>query len=182
MKTITTILHILACLCFTAAAQTTTPDNPVVGALDKITMPTYVGGGAFYDQPNGWKGFVFASTPLSSPKGIYATTLADLSTVKVQDAVTKKDIYVLQTQMEAGFDKTLYTGAKVQFLIGAGAGASFTSLGSGGTAVTIATDMRVTTVVQVSKHFGLLVPIRGTYSGEYGGWKLRPGAGIVWKP
>ncbi len=148
-------------------------------------MPTYVAGGVAFNQLgtpriNGW---LSGLVPVSQQKGVYASTTADIVPALKVDSATGRSVYTVSSQLRAGVHKTLYTGPKVQLLIGGDVGASFsTNAAVSGMSVTLATSVTGTFVYQLSRHWGVIFPLRALYVPTLGGWNPIFEAGFVWKP
>ena len=145
-----------------------------------ITMPTYVAVGAAFNQLGTPRINAFASAivPVSSQKVVYESTTMDLIPVSKTDSVSGRIVYTFQAQIRQGIHKTLYTGNKVQLMIGGDVGGSF---GVAGT-VSLAASLTGTAVYQINNHWGVIFPVRLLYTSSIQGWNPIVEAGIVWKP
>jgi hypothetical protein len=166
-----TLIAILLFAVFVASAQ---------------TMPTYVAGGVAFNQLGTPRvnAFVSALAPVSSQKGVYESTTADLVPVTKYDPVTKRNVYTFSSQIRQGLHKTLYTAEKWQLMLGGDIGGSFAAAPEGATGinVSLAGSVTGTFVYQINPHWAAIVPVRGLYTASFGGWNLIPEVGIVWKP
>jgi len=173
---------LLACLCLTALAQTPVP---LPSPIPSIVMPSYVAGGLAFNQLgtpriNGW---IAGLIPVSSQVGVYASTTADVTPVTRLDTATGRTVYTVSSQLRAGLHKTIYTGAKVQLLVGGDVGAAFSgATATAGMSVNFATSITGTLVYQLSPHWGVIFPIRALYVSTMGGWNPIVEFGVVWKP
>ena len=188
MKTLISVsMLLLFALCaFGQTAPAPAPVAVVPPVLPSVTMPTYVTGGVAFNQlgtPR-FNAFASAIVPVSSQAGVYESTTADIIPVAKVDAATKRTVYTFSSQIREGVHKTLYTGTKVQFMIGGDVGGSFNSstASTSGMTVSLAASVTATFVYQFSAHWAVIMPIRGLYTASIGGWNLIPELGIVWKP
>lgn len=172
---------ILSCLCLTALAQT---PNPLPSPIPSIVMPSYVAGGLAFNQLgtpriNGW---IAGMIPVSSQVGVYASTTADVTPVTRLDTATGRTVYTASSQLRAGMHKTLYTGSKVQLLIGGDVGMAFIATATTPFQISLASSVTGTLVYQLSPHWGVIFPIRALYVATMGGWNPIVEFGVVWKP
>lgn len=182
MKTMSiAFLFPLCALCAFGQTATTVTTG---AALSSITMPTYVAGGVAFNQlgtPR-FNAFASALVPVSTQIGVYESTTADIVPVSVIDPATKRVVYTFSSQIREGIHKTIYTGSKLQILLGGDIGGAFSTTPSSGMAINLAASVTATVVYQFNSHWAVMAPIRGLYTSSIGGWNIIPELGIVWKP
>jgi ABC-type molybdate transport system substrate-binding protein len=168
-----TALLLLVCA-FGAFAQTSDP----------VTLPTYVGAGVAFNQigvprVNLWAGAFY---PVSSSKGVYLSTVADIVPVLQLDPVTKRQFYAFSTSIRQGAHKTIWTAGKFTALLGGDAGAGFSQASPSGVNVNFAGSFTATGVYQLSAKFAIVVPIRALWMGDSKTWNALPEFGVLFKP
>ena len=186
-----TILCGALALLFALSGFAQTAPATTATMLNSVTMPTYIAGGVAFNQlgsprTNLW---VAGLIPVVKQVGMYLSTTADITPVAKVDTVSGRIVYTVASQMRAGLHKTLYTGKKVQLLVGGDIGASIssntTSIAATGTSnlnVSLATSVTGTLVYQLNPHWGVIFPLRALYVQTLGGWNPIIEAGVVWKP
>lgn len=168
------ILAIVGCLSTAVplSAQTTT----------SFTLPTYIGAGAAFNPQGDTRVTLFATAiyPLASEAGVYTSTTADITPVRLLNA--KNQTYTsFQTSVRQGVHKIVYHKGPLMALLGGGAGGAFTQASPGGLNVNLAGEVTATVAWQFSKSLALIVPVRGLFTPQVG-WALTPQVGIVFKP
>lgn len=159
----------VACL---AQAPATPPD---------IKLPTYIAGGAAYNQLAGWNLWFSAIVPVANQSGIYESTTTDLFPTK--SLVAGKYVYTFQTSIRQGVHKVVHDDGKNTVLIGGDAGVSFSQSSAPATSqsVGLAGSFTATYVRQLSPHWAVIAPVRALYIQNLG-WNPVVEFGFVWKP
>ena len=175
MKTI-----LIFVLSFAAFAQTTAvPATPTAASL-----PTYVGGGAAFNQigqPR-WNLWASAIYPVSNAHGVYLSTTTDIVPVQVTDPLTKRLYWGFTTQIRQGAHKTVLERGKLTVLLGGDAGVGMSQASPSGINVNFAGGFTATAVYKLSASWSLAVPVRALYIGQTGNWNVIPEFGILFKP
>jgi hypothetical protein len=158
----------------TAAAAT-------AAALNSITLPAYVAGGAAYNQFAGANLWGSAVIPFSQSLGLYESTTADVFPVKT--VINGKSGYVFTTSVREGVHRVIHQDSKNMLLLGADAGFSFSQASAAGSATSgISGAVTATYVRQLTASLAFMVPVRMLYVSSLGGWNPIVEMGIVWKP
>lgn len=165
-------LVVFAALAFGAFAQ----QIPLPGPIAPATMPTYVGGYANFNQASSqrWNFGGMAAVPVSNQVGLYSVTAADL-TPAVKVGPTGAKLYTLNATVRTGLHKTLYTGTKIQILLGG-------DLGLGSSATGPLMSITATVAYQINARWAVVMPFRGLYVQPIQAWQVIPELAIVWKP
>jgi hypothetical protein len=205
MKTLTLISLLALLLVASGLAQTPTP-------VDQVSLPTYIMGGAAYNQFTGANGLVSAIVPEVNRVGVYGSLSADLVPLKFTDPTTGKAGYLLSGSFRFGQHKVVHADSWNVLLIGGDFGPSFTQpagLAQAGLAqadpgvaqadpgaavegtpavkVGLAGSFTVTYVRQLTAHLAVGFPLRmlwvsGVGRTGQGVWNLVPEVGLIWKP
>jgi hypothetical protein len=151
--------------------------------VSAVTLPTYVAGGAAYNQLAGYNFWGSAVVPVSNNAGVYESTTADLFPVKA--IVNGKTAYIFTTSVREGVHKVMSNNGKFMTLVGADAGYAFASAGTApSTTATsgVSASITITAIWQVTPSFAVMAPIRALYMPTLGGWNPIAEIGFVWKP
>jgi hypothetical protein len=178
-------------LCLITSAQTvaTAPAVTAPVAVADIVLPTYIVGGAVFNQlaiPR-FSGFLAGLWPVSDKIGLYTSGVADVTPVKYVDPATGRTSYLLSTSARAGLHKVVHNDTKNMVLLGADGGAAFSSGASASVTVGFSASFTASYVRQLSPHWAVAVPIRmlwvaGVGPGGKGAFNPVGEIGVVWKP
>ena len=168
-------------------AQTPSTAQNAAVPVQSLTIPSYVGAGASFNQIGTPRFTMFATAvvPISSTAGVYTSSTADIIPIIKIDSATGRKFYTFQTSLRQGAHKVLYDNKKVAFLLGGDIGPGFSGSTGSGMNVGLTGSLTATFVYQFHQHWAFIMPIRGFMSNNTGGFgvmNLIPEAGFVWKP
>ena len=158
-----------------AFGQTTAPADP----FPTFPMPTGVIGTANFDQRGTPQitGSLGAIYPVSGSIGLYGISGAEFYPQKKVDAAGKPFV-ALMTNFQQEVHKEFYRAGRWSFLLGIGAGPSFSTSANSGFSVAFAGGGSADVIYQITPTFSAVFSPKFMYVTSVAGWDVIPRFGI----